>query len=356
MKNLLSILFLLLASTAYAQLNDLMKDKNVAWVATASMDVRVDMLYDEQVKRIYDAAKYDLTGGLDIMKFQENKDVNADEGHQLFANMLLKAAKNKQIKGFADSECLQPTDITSLITRIDTITQVNPDTYETVMKVVVNDLNWEDIHLFRLYQIVYYKPQNGTWGVKTVSIAPLIMRHDDMGNFLNWTPLFWMKVDDKKVKLNSSDITWAVRTRSRTPQSGLNLTTVKEYKKLGLGMPMKHFLNAANTDTKMPLYSTTMGWQQKELLSFDERERLFISQDTIQTVDPITYETKVRIVKNTLNPESIDQARLIQEWAWNNKSKSLSVRLVGVAPMKEVLDDAHNFLFRMPLFYRRFED
>lgn len=97
-------------------------------------------------------------------------------------------------------------------------------------------------------------------------------------------------------------------------------------------------------------------WRDKVLLSAYDKENVFASVDTIQTIDPVTYAVKTKIVCADLDVITIKDLRLVQEWAWDNKRKVLSVKCLGVAPMRAVKNELGEFLFDSPMFYQRFDD
>jgi hypothetical protein len=313
------------------------------------------MLHGEDIKNIYEQTKYNVEGGLSILKFQEYKHEEQDEGFQVFARILLEAAKNKQITVYSDSLCLHPIDILEVISRLDTVTDCFPVTYRPPNENVIRSfINPEDIKLFRAYQITYYSPKINIWGSKTIAIAPLKMVKDEAGTFISWKPIFWMKVDNKKVNVNASNITWAIRAGAREVEGNVQLKTVKVHKKV-LEKPMLHFLDVAKNSKSIRLYSRD-SWQQKELLSFEDRQSIFTKIDTILDIDPKTYEQKLKISESKLDFNDINSIRLVQEWAWDNKRKRLSVRLLGVTPIKRMDNEAGEFLFFLPIFYQRFDN
>ena len=80
------------------------------------------------------------------------------------------------------------------------------------------------------------------------------------------------------------------------------------------------------------------------------------SIDTIQQVDPITYETKLKIIVNKLNPEDIKRYRIKEEWFFDKQYSTLKVRIIGIAPILEKKDDTGNFLGEQVLFWIRYPD
>ena len=73
--------------------------------------------------------------------------------------------------------------------------------------------------------------------------------------------------------------------------------------------------------------------------------------DTITTYDPDTYEEKIEVVRNDLNPEDIKRFRLKEIWFFDEESSTMQVRILGIAPLRDVLDDDGNFLYEDPMFW-----
>jgi gliding motility associated protien GldN len=81
------------------------------------------------------------------------------------------------------------------------------------------------------------------------------------------------------------------------------------------------------------------------------------SVDTIEQVDPTTYETKLKIIVNKLDPEQIRRYRIKEEWFFDKQYSTLKVRILGIAPLKEERDPTTGqFLWEMPLFWIRYPD
>jgi gliding motility associated protien GldN len=91
-------------------------------------------------------------------------------------------------------------------------------------------------------------------------------------------------------------------------------------------------------------------------LSAQEVSTIGSRVDTITKVDPITYETKLIIAVSKLNPEDIKRYRVKEEWFFDKQYSTMKVRILGIAPLRDVMDDAGNFLFEQPLFWIRYPD
>ncbi len=103
--------------------------------------------------------------------------------------------------------------------------------------------------------------------------------------------------------------------------------------------------------SEVTLYSTVDGDEFKTKLTADEVSQMGASVDTVVTYDPETYEEKIKIVRNELNPEDIKRFRLKEVWFFDKESSTLQTRILGIAPIKEVKDDKGNFRFEQPMFW-----
>lgn len=75
------------------------------------------------------------------------------------------------------------------------------------------------------------------------------------------------------------------------------------------------------------------------------------SVDTVITFDPETYEEQIQVVRNDLNPEDVKRFRLKEIWFFDEETSTMQVRILGVAPLLDVLDDQGNFRYEKPMFW-----
>jgi gliding motility associated protien GldN len=78
--------------------------------------------------------------------------------------------------------------------------------------------------------------------------------------------------------------------------------------------------------------------------------------DTINITDPNTYETRLCLMRPSFDPESIKRFRIKELWYFDKQYSVLKVRILGIAPLRDVTDDAGNFLYEQPLFWVRYPD
>lgn len=111
--------------------------------------------------------------------------------------IFIDAIKNeeKPMRVFADEDFkseLSLEQIDKQLFKMDTILIPDPVTYENVMKVVKNDLNFEDIVRYRVKEVWFFDKQSSTMKVRILGIAPLITLKADGGATIGETPVFWV--------------------------------------------------------------------------------------------------------------------------------------------------------------------
>lgn len=80
------------------------------------------------------------------------------------------------------------------------------------------------------------------------------------------------------------------------------------------------------------------------------------SVDTVTTFDPETYEEKIKIVTNEINPEDVKRFRIKEVWFFDKEVSTLQVRILGIAPLLDVKDENGNFLYEQPMFWVYYPD
>lgn len=75
------------------------------------------------------------------------------------------------------------------------------------------------------------------------------------------------------------------------------------------------------------------------------------SVDTVTTFDPVTYEEQIQIVRNELNPEDIKRYRIKEAWFFDKETSTMQVRILGIAPLKDVKDENGNFKYEQVMFW-----
>jgi gliding motility associated protien GldN len=132
---------------------------------------------------------------IDIREKMNHHFGNDKEGES-FIEILLKHAKEGDISLYHayDDEFTQlmtQEEMQNLGTSVDTIITFDPETFEEIIQIVVNDLNPDDVKKYRLKEVYFFDEEKSDLDVRILGIAPLMDRYDDNGNFLNTGVMFW---------------------------------------------------------------------------------------------------------------------------------------------------------------------
>jgi len=110
--------------------------------------------------------------------------------------ILKEMVENGDAKAFRDDEFkeeLLPSDIADLVSNQDTIVVFNDETYEEEVKIVSNDLNFENINRYRIKEIWYFDEEASVMKPRILGIAPILDEFDpETGLFKYTVPLFWV--------------------------------------------------------------------------------------------------------------------------------------------------------------------
>lgn len=118
--------------------------------------------------------------------------------------------------------------------------------------------------------------------------------------------------------------------------------------------PQKTFfdvLTQAIADNRMTAYAINDRDDFSEPLSKQEVDQMLYEVDTFTWFDPVTYEEKIEIAYNSIDPADIKRFRIKEVWYMDSRTSQLRVRIIGIAPLKEEYDDQGNFLYELPLFW-----
>lgn len=74
-------------------------------------------------------------------------------------------------------------------------------------------------------------------------------------------------------------------------------------------------------------------------------------RDTVRIVDPATYEETFQVVENAFDPAEVKRYRLKEVWFFDTKLSTMRVRILGIAPLREVFDENGNFRYETPMFW-----
>lgn len=327
-----------------AQVEDLMRNKNITWIAESYNNFLTDSLIpmvEEKIgKRI---------SGATMLKFYNPAAEDMPEEFVL-QNFILELAKKEKLPIYKDDKCTQSVSYDIASGKIDT-DSVGQIVYELKCTMGKGMLFCENILFFRAHQILYYDSANEQFGLRTLALAPMVKNYKD--SLSAWRPLFWIKVDDLKEKRNLSDesITWAKRM-TLINGVALKADSVKILKQMNDSLPIASLFQAVLTKPNIPFYRPD-SLPSRVKYTFIERQKLFTQRDTLTC---ISLEPAFKIINNDIHPKDVVGLRLIQNWYWDDTKKRLEIYLVATAPLKNITNEAGEFLYKQPLFYRRTDD
>jgi Gliding motility associated protein GldN len=320
-----------------------LSDPEIVWAAEIEQDWNVDLvnIRDEHLE------------GLTTLKLLRTERNEPHWHYPHLAHLVYAAAKSKKLPIFKDPECKIPVEAIDAYpgTGVDTIVTFNPETYEEKLELRPKEYNIEgDFVGWRLRQILFYNAKKAIWGTKVVAVAPL-MNITKGDSIAGKKPIFWFKADEKPQKTSSNSIVWAKKTLNKQDATKVPVLPDKLLKiSNDFRNPAEDFLIRMKNDPKMTIYDPN---NESPLTQQDRIQLMAPRRDTVVTFDPETYEEKVIVVQNELNPDNIEQLRLVQHWYWDERRGRLSITLEAVGLLIKVFDDFGEYRYSRLLCYRR---
>ena len=114
--------------------------------------------------------------------------------------------------------------------------------------------------------------------------------------------------------------------------------------------PLINILLEAAEDDKIELYSVI---DDKFTTPMTEEERGAIAGgiDTVPVINPDDYSVTYDLVPRELNPDDVRRYRLQEVWYFDKESSTMKVRILGIAPLKDELDENGNVLYERAMFW-----
>lgn len=90
-------------------------------------------------------------------------------------------------------------------------------------------------------------------------------------------------------------------------------------------------------------------------LSDDELHQILFEQDTVEVIDE-NFVSQFVPVENNLNYENVKRFRIKEVWYFDSHYSVMKVRILGIAPLVEVLDENGDFKYERPLFWAAYNE
>lgn len=342
---LFAILLAYLPIASNAQIDDLLKDKNISYVATF------------ETEHDFKLGSRKFKSELQLLKAPLPTDgcINFISDNWL-AHWLVAGIAEGKFKAYKDVELLEQYDQKLLYARIftiDTVITFDPATYKESVQIVRNDMSGDDIKSFKTSQAIYYDKKSGSFQTRLLAIAPMVDKTDNNGNVTGSVPLAWLTMDGKLqngFSAQSPDVAWSVLLLDQTNVLEPSKLKVKkdEVKKTFSALLFQEAMSM-----KHPVESTEK-YGCGEKLSAKDLEHMISSIDTIITFDPATYTETVQVIKNDFNPADLKKVILAQEWYYDSRQNRVANRLKSLVPLMDKHDVDGNLLYWKKMFYLHF--
>jgi len=83
----------------------------------------------------------------------------------------------------------------------------------------------------------------------------------------------------------------------------------------------------------------------------DDYEGIFYTRDTFTRYHPETFDEIITPIVDEVNSEDIKRYRIKEAWDFDEASSTMKVRILGIAPLKDIYDDQGNFRNEKVLFW-----
>jgi gliding motility associated protien GldN len=120
--------------------------------------------------------------------------------------------------------------------------------------------------------------------------------------------------------------------------------------------PLRPFISVLLDVVQKPGVRLYMNDDFKDPISYADVEQRMGGIDTITVVDPVTYEETRKIVKNDFNWESVTRFRIKEDWVFDKQTSTMIVRILGIAPIREVYDENDNYRGEQAMFWAYYPD
>ncbi len=331
--------------TLLAQLDDIIQDNNVSYVATFVTE------HDFRLANSGEKTK------MQLLKLPTPKDGCLDfVTDNWLGHWLMDGMKKGHFKAYDDAEMTvfvgQPI-LMQRLQNVDIITTFDPETYQEQVQTVSNERSPNEIRSFKTYQAIFFDKKTNSFQTRLLSVAPMVNMVDNSGKVTGKEPIAWLAMDGKLpdgFSIENKDVAWsALLLDMNNPLKVNELKVLKGDfgKKLGeqvyqTALTMKHPI-----DYKMS-YGCEDGLTKQDL------ESMLMMTDTVIVFDPDTYTETITVYKNEYKPAETKKLLLAQVWFYDQRRRVLSNRLEAIAPIEDKVDENGNFMYDRPLYFLRF--
>jgi hypothetical protein len=397
----------ILSLKSTAQVEDLMRDKNITWIGEFTSDFVVEGY------KVLDTSEY--INSSKLLKFFNPSDNFFLDSETPFESKI-RGSENR-INVYNDSLFTSKWPYYG----VDTIERIDSVTKEKKYYIVY--AQWNPLPTPRFYkarQILFYDKKKANFGLRVLAIGLIQDAFDETGKIIGLCEQGWIKptnIGHKKINLADPNIIFARRLTSRKyspildsikilknisgdiqqtfiddlsrknainlygdendytkkhtkrvrdsllkniqqliaeskiPKDSSKLVPQKDSVKIKYVYSYKLDVNTAAGDDAFPDF-TKMGMSDTTKIS--KKIEVDTAKKQVTVIDSFPEYIPEPLIDPLVlyGTKAIYRLKIIQDWYWDEKLNNICVRLFAVAPMKKIYNEAGEFLFDMPLFYR----
>lgn len=254
--------------------------------------------------------------------------------------MMMNAFAEGRLTGYTGptlKKSVSANEIASFTNQRDTIVLVDPDTYQTTMRVVAREFSADNFPFFRLH-VKMILSDDGSLNQRATAVAI-----SDQATFPDGATVYF-PVDTKDEALELSAPSWNAVVRNSinipaaqlTTDSGSKGTLKSGFKQLETIIPGRGKSGFRNT----------ADWGELNRMDFGGLQG---GTDTVPIVDPDTYEVKYDFIERRSFGKEAEDIRLYHFLAWDDKAGRLVLSPIGYAPLRVARDENGERIFSGPL-------
>jgi len=111
--------------------------------------------------------------------------------------------------------------------------------------------------------------------------------------------------------------------------------------------PFFEIVKKAAMNGEITLYSAGEDNFSDKITNF---EGVFFERDTVEIID-MDYNATYQAIENVVDFETIRRFRIKELWYFNEVTSTLKVRILGIAPLRDIFDEDGNFRYEKPIFW-----
>lgn len=266
----------------------------------------------------------------------------------------------------------------------DTMTMTDPKTGKEVTKIVSHEPFFHEVKKYRLLENWTFVPATGNTTIHIEGFAPVKGIIVD-GDLRGYQAIFWTHYNeaysvitryDKKYPGEAliprlwsdyfkNDSSQVKDTRSLLKMQAIRTFNMEVVRDDG----RKHHLRDLSNDTTLAQMIveaakagtiSVFGENDRSLtnkLTTAQVTEIFTSKpDTVSLVDPTTGTEVIKVVTHDFDYESIRNYRVLESWEFDPAAGNTEIKIVAVAPLKEIVRDDGIVKESRPVFWIRYAD